>query len=240
MGDSTQRNPKCLIPLAGKPLLEWQLGALRRAGIDFITVARGYKAEMLEGNFSTVDNPLWEQTNMVSTLACAFEKVASSSCVISYSDIAYSAGHVRAVADSDGDIVVAYDTLWRDLWALRFENPLEDAETFVHENGRLVEIGARTSDIEAIQGQFMGLLRFTPNGFSVVKEYLSGLPQEAVAKLDMTALLSRLLAEGIRISVVPVAGQWCEADSMSDVVAYEAELERYDSQGLKWSHDWRE
>ena len=47
MGSLTQDMPKCLTPLHGKPLLEWQLKALREAGCNSIGMVRGYRAEWL-------------------------------------------------------------------------------------------------------------------------------------------------------------------------------------------------
>src|SRR6185503_13206340 len=41
MGQLTAEIPKCLVQLGGKPLLEWQTGALRAAGIDRIAVVTG-------------------------------------------------------------------------------------------------------------------------------------------------------------------------------------------------------
>jgi L-glutamine-phosphate cytidylyltransferase len=40
--------PKCLVKLAGKPLIERQIAALRRGGVDEIGIVRGYRAEMLD------------------------------------------------------------------------------------------------------------------------------------------------------------------------------------------------
>ena len=238
MRDLTDDKPKCLVRLAGKPLLEWQLQSIRRAGVETITVARGYKAEMLQGEFRTVDNPRWEETNMVSTLLSALPALDHGPCIVSYSDIVYHPGHVGALADCDADIAVLYDTDWRALWESRFDNPLADAETFKEQNGILKEIGNRTDSYEDIQGQFMGLLRFSPTGFATVRGYLGTLPGGEVDKLDMTALLQRLLREGVTIAAVAVSGKWCETDSVADLELYEQMALKQETD--RWSHDWRE
>ena len=75
----TDDRPKCLVPLAGKPLLRWQYDALRAAGARQVLVVRGYLAERLvpeaaglpSGAFATVDNPRWAQCNMLASLLCA-------------------------------------------------------------------------------------------------------------------------------------------------------------------------
>ena len=47
MQNLTQKQPKCLVNLRGKALLDWQLEALRAAGISEIAIVTGYKRELL-------------------------------------------------------------------------------------------------------------------------------------------------------------------------------------------------
>lgn len=47
----TDRIPKSMIPVAGKPLLEHQLGWLRRGGIKQVVMCLGYKAEAVKNHF---------------------------------------------------------------------------------------------------------------------------------------------------------------------------------------------
>ena len=60
--------PKCLNYLSGKTLLDWQLKSLSDCGITKINVVTGYLADMVHGNFITVENKRWANTNMVSSL----------------------------------------------------------------------------------------------------------------------------------------------------------------------------
>ena len=90
MGGLTEDHPKCLTPFAGRTLLEWQLGALRAAGIRDIAIVRGYLAESLNpADCIWFENPEWARTNMVSTLACASQWLQRDDCIVSYSDIVY-------------------------------------------------------------------------------------------------------------------------------------------------------
>ncbi len=239
MLDRTREKPKCLIPLAGKPLLHWQVQALKEAGVKRVTVVTGYLGETLHGDFERLDNPRWHETNMVSTLRCAHAVLEQEPSIISYSDIVYRPDHVQKLAACPEDIAISYDTLWLGLWSLRFADPLSDAETFRQQDGLLAVIGQRTGSLADIQGQYMGLLKTTPAGYRRIEEYLNTLAPEAVDSLDMTALLSRLLACGVRIGAVPVSGGWCEADDGKDIEAYEKALRDAELQGIPWSHDWR-
>lgn len=239
MGDLTADYPKCLTELAGKRLLDWQLAALKTAGIQSVTVIRGYRKELLSSSdYSVLDNPDWANTNMVVTLSCAANLLREFLCVVSYGDIVYHPDHVRALADAEGDITISYDILWESLWSARFENPLADAETFKQENGWLKAIGERTDDISDIQGQYIGLLKFTPTGWTWIETFLSKLSSEEHRKIDMTGLLRGLLTEGHSIRCVPVKGGWCEVDNPSDVQLYEQSLKGEGLGNSTWDHDW--
>lgn len=229
----TQAKPKCLLELAGHPLLYWQLQALRAAGVSRILVVRGYRAEMLSGEFETVDNPRWAETNMVQTLLCALPKVKDSA-LIAYADIVYRSDHVHTLLQAQGDICLTYDTQWQTLWSLRNENPLDDAETFREKGGLLQEIGGKPQTLDEVQGQYMGLLKCSAEGFRFIKEYVSNLPQPLADRLDMTSLLCGLLANNVTITAVPVSGGWCECDTEADIICYEKAL-----RSGAWSHDWR-
>jgi NDP-sugar pyrophosphorylase family protein len=51
-----QDKPKCLVEIAGKPILAWQLDEIRKQGLHNITLALGYKAEMVVDWLKESDN----------------------------------------------------------------------------------------------------------------------------------------------------------------------------------------
>lgn len=236
----TDEKPKCLVELAGRPLLEWQLSALRTVGLERVLVVRGYAGHCLRGDFATVENPRWAETNMVSSLLCAggfagtFFAEGGNRLVVSYADIVYHPDHVRRLLAAGQDIALTYDTRWEALWSLRFADVLADAETFRQEDGLLKEIGNRPSSPVQIHGQYMGLLSFSAAGWRTLQDTCAALGP-AVDHLDMTGLLRLLLERGNAVGAVPVEGRWCESDSDTDRRRYEQALARGD-----WSHDWRQ
>ncbi len=53
----TDARPKCLVPIAGRPILEWQVRALATAGVDDITVVTGFCANAVEAMLMTINVP---------------------------------------------------------------------------------------------------------------------------------------------------------------------------------------
>jgi len=126
------------------------------------------------------------------------------------------------LAGAPGELVICYDRTWRRLWTRRFADPLADAETFrINAEGQLLEIGGKTTRIEDIEGQYMGLFKFTPPAWSAVEALLSTLDEAICNRLDVTGLLRRLLAQNeVPIGTFGTEGQWGEIDNPEDVALY--------------------
>jgi choline kinase len=216
----TDERPKCLVVLRGRTLLEWQLGALREAGIGDIGIVTGYKRELLaQGGLTEFHNPRWAETNMVSSLACAEEWLAGGPCVVSYSDIFYEAAAVSTLEDSLADLAVTYDPNWSEKWVARFEDPLWDAETFrLDASGSVSEIGNKPNTVDEVEGQYMGLLRYTPEGWAEFKRIWTALPGAEADRVHMTGMLQRVITEGrMPIKGLAYGGVWAEIDSETDL-----------------------
>ena len=65
-------------------------------------------------------------------------------CIVSYADIYYTFEVIKDLVNCPDDIAISYDPNWLELWSKRFENPLDDAETFkINKGGYLIEIGQK-------------------------------------------------------------------------------------------------
>jgi len=224
MKNLTVERPKCLIELRGKALLDWQLEALRAAGITEIAIVTGYKRELLV-NRGLVEfhNPRWAETNMVSSLACAESWLQAEPCVVSYSDIFYSQVAVQSLMNCTAPLAVTYDPNWLELWTQRFGDPLLDAETFrLSPDHTLAEIGNKPRSVDEVQGQYMGLLRFTPAGWAEIVRIRDDLSLSECDRMHMTGSLQRVI-DGNRVPIqgLPYVGTWCEFDSIDDMDAFD-------------------
>ena len=221
----TADRPKCLAELGGMTLIDRQLATLGAAGIDDILIATGYRAEMLcLPGTRRVHNPDWRTTNMVETLFRA-ETEFSTDMIVAYSDIIYEPCVLRALMRSPHEISVVIDRDWRGYWEHRFANPLDDAESLRLDGaGRIIEIGGPVADIDEIEGQFIGLIRFRGRGVDTLRQTRAALgavkrswmDTRPVRKAYFTDLLMEMILRGEPVHAVTVENGWLEIDTVED------------------------
>jgi len=225
LGGRTKDRPKCMCTLRGRTLLDRCLEALDRAGISKgdTGIVTGYRGDMFTvPDVTYFRNAIWEQTNMFYSLTMAEQWLKRETCLVCYSDIVFSPNAVRALADSTAALAItSYSGYWA-LWEKRMGNPLEDLETFrADQDGRLLEIGKKPNAPADIQGQFMGLLRFTPESWGWVEKTIQQPLAKPLNKLDMTTLLQELLQRDYPIQTISTDDLWLECDSEQDIEVYE-------------------
>lgn len=223
MQKMTDDRPKCLVELHGRALLDLQIDALRAGGVDEIAIVTGYCREALTTRgLVEFHNVRWAETNMVSSLACAHEWLETCPCIVSYSDIFYEPEAVRALVASSASLALTYDINWLALWTRRFGDPLLDAESFrLSSQGHVLDIGNKPGSLKDIQGQYMGLLRFTPEVWHEIVRIRELMPAAECDRMHMTGTLQKVIDAG-RVAVVglPYALAWGEVDSTEDLSVY--------------------
>lgn len=222
----TLDQPKCLVEIDGQSLLNRQLEILASESIHPVILIGGYRAEMLRRpGIELRINPRFAETNMVWTLFCA-EADLQGEVIVSYGDIVYSREVLRILLKSEADIAVTIDLDWEIYWRARNENPLADAETLKLEpDGRILEIGQKPTSLADIEGQYMGLMKFSSDGTAVLKAVfhearLAGnLKNKTAEKAYMTDLLQAMIDLGYKVDSVPVHGGWVEVDTINDLTS---------------------
>jgi L-glutamine-phosphate cytidylyltransferase len=229
LGALTDDRPKALVPLAGRPLLDWTLDAAREAGLDEVVVVGGHRIDRLAGYPVTLlENSDYASTNMVETLFRA-EASFGDGFVLSYGDIAYRPGVLRAVLASTAPIAVAVDLDWRAYWETRFGDPLRDAESLrLRPDGSIASIGQAVKRVEDVEGQYIGLVAFRGAGVASLRGVWARALAAAAAgqpilgrrpdlrRLYMTDVLDELARSGA-VDAVPIHGDWVEIDTPTDL-----------------------
>jgi choline kinase len=231
MGSLTDDVPKCLVEIKGRSLLDHQLDALHLAGISDIAVVTGYKADKIRSlhpNLTYFHNENWANTNMVASLAMAAKWLEQGPVIVSYSDIFYESSAVISLCQSAAPLAITYDVNWYDLWSQRFENVLDDAETFKLDKNHkyLIEIGNKAKSLSDIEGQYMGLLRFTASSWTIWLKSWQEIENKQRNQMHMTGMLQRLIEnKQIHITAIPYDGYWGEVDSPTDQIYYQGHVD---------------
>ena len=217
-----------MVELRGKPLLHYQLEVLCSAGIEDISVVTGYKGTQVSHpsiGFKRFDNQRWQDTNMVASLDCASAELAGE-VIVSYTDIVYQSSVVQALLMSMADIAVVVDTGFLPYWTMRFEDPLSDLESLqTNSNGHITTIGDKVTSVDDVEAQYIGLMKFSPAGSSLVRRTIEKLrPDAAFDRMFMTDLLRGLASTGYPVTAVPHQNGWLEVDSASDLALAEGML----------------
>ena len=220
----TLDRPKCMVEVDGISLIDRQLSILKAEGLDDIVMIGGYKADMLKKEGIKLKiNLRYYETNMVWTLFSAEDELEGD-VIVSYGDIVYSSEILHALLKSNSDIAITIDKDWESYWIARNEDPLDDAETLkLREDGTISEIGQKPKSIDEIEGQYMGLMKFSAEGVKLIKEIFhtavndGNLLGKNVENAYMTDLLQAVINSGQRINAVPVYGGWIEVDTVDDL-----------------------
>jgi choline kinase len=226
----TLDRPKCLVPLAGRPLLDWQVGALRQAGVGDITLVTGYRADTLAATgLPTIHNPRYGDTNMVASLLCARSLLdGADDVVICYGDIVYEPRVIEALVASAAPIAIAVNREWLPLWQIRMADPITDAETLrLDAAGCVIELGRRPKALSEVEAQYMGLIGvkagFAPRLVEAYDALDPAGPYEGRDRdrMFMTAFLQYLIDHVSPVAAVPCDGGWIEIDTIDELVTFE-------------------
>src|SRR5580700_2115009 len=167
LGTETDEVPKALVPVMGRPMLDWILDALGAAGFarkDVVYIC-GYRGEVVRARypeFSFVENREWERNNVLASLMCAREHLREG-FVSTYADIVYRGSTVKRLVAAPHALVLACDVDWRRRYVDRSLHPETDAEKMRAEGERVVEVSRRIPSDRAA-GEFIGVAKATAQG----------------------------------------------------------------------------
>lgn len=224
LGELTKDKPKCMVPIAGKPILGHILDAYRSANVRDLVVVRGFAKEAVNLVGATyVDNDAFATTGEVASLATAKTSLEGCACLVSYGDVVFKRHVLDELLDAEGDFVVAVDSLpaqegdgkpRRADWAICSEP--HSRKTLLG-NVTLKDMTS-APDTSGITGEWTGILKTSAAGGKILAEMLAKLPEGDLAKLSMPDLLRRLVKDGKTVRVVYTRGGWLDVNTLGDVV----------------------
>lgn len=231
----TNDRPKPLVELGGTTLLERNVETLRAGDINDQIVVTGHCGDQIQNlGYQTVHNPAYGETDMVYSLFCAENEFPTErDLIISYGDIVYEKSVVEALLNADGAINVVVDLEWNNLWAERFDDPLDDAETLKFDcDNRIQEIGGEPQVMDEIEGQYIGLIKIRTDHIERFTERYTELTEteeDEYASVEMTHFIQSMVDDGWDVQAVPIKNGWLEVDTVKDLKMYR---ERYEQETI--------
>lgn len=206
-------NPKCLMRLGGRTLLDRQLASLNACGVQEVTVVAGFQAarvaEACGSRASVVENPRFAETNSLYSLWLARPLFASGVLVMN-GDVLF---HPRLLCDLLQD---------RHEDALLVEYRPRGPEAFSDEEMKVKVRGGCVADIrkslawQRTDGENVGIAKFGPTGAMVLAQCLD----QIVARGGVRDWAPRAFKQFARTRPLHVVGTrglpWIEIDFPGD------------------------
>ena len=166
----TDNVPKCLVEFNDKSILDHQLDVFYDCNLRSNHVVTRYLQEKITQKVQKIHNPLYETTNMVYSLSLARELFnGEEDVIVSYGDIIYQKAVLEKLLHDKVSLGVVADLNWEDYWSDRLEDYWSDVESFrVGSSGFVESIGQRWKSKTEIQGQYIGLIKFSSNIHSMI------------------------------------------------------------------------
>lgn len=226
----TNNKPKCMVEYNEKPIIDYILDVAEHCNIKDIAVVNGYKKEVLESYLEDkgctfFTNEGFDATNMVTSLFNAKEFM-NDDLIISYADIIYKPEILEKLMASNADFSVVVDNEWKELWSLRMESPLEDAETMKIQDGNIIELGKKAISYDEIEGQYIGLMKVSKSALSKLIKFYETLNRSKIYdgkdfnNMYMTSLIQMVIDNIMDVKPVFINGGWIEIDCVEDISAY--------------------
>jgi phosphoenolpyruvate phosphomutase len=228
LGELTENIPKAMVEVRGKSLITHITDAYKAAGVNQLTVVRGYRKEtMTYRDLDYVDNDEYAETGELYSLHLALQALADDEqdLVVSYGDILFKRYILDALLEAEDDIVIAVDTGWRESAnrnraADYVSCSTGDMREAFHGDVDLVRIAGDLPE-QDIDGEWMGLVKISAAASAQLRERVD----EIVSSEDGSGraktvpdLLNSLIESGQAVSVIYTTGHWLDVDSMADVV----------------------
>jgi choline kinase len=216
----TLDRPKCLLDLAGQPMLGWQLAALAAAGVGEVVVVTGFRTELVEQVLASLTppglrvralfNPFYKVADNLASCWMARQEFSAPILILN-GDTLISADIVTRLLDAPAsDITVTID---------RKPSYDEDDMKVTTDGAALRAIGKKLA-MSDVNGESIGFLRFSTRGaaaFMAEVERVMRTPEGT--GLWYLSAIHKLANSGSAVTVASIEGlDWAELDYPADLV----------------------
>jgi L-glutamine-phosphate cytidylyltransferase len=212
----TDSRPKCLVEIAGRPLLEWQLRALAAAGVAKATVVTGFGAAAVETALALIappipvtcrHNPFFAVADNIGSCWIARDLFGDDTLLINGDTLFDPRIPARVIEEARAPVSVTIDR--------KGDYDVDDMKVRL-DGERLVRIGKK---LEApIDGESIGMLRFRAGGGARFANALDAALRDPASLSRWYLSVIDTLADEGEVGTVSIQGlPWAEVDYPHDL-----------------------
>jgi choline kinase len=226
LGPITADQPKCLIPLAGRTLMDWQIDALAAAGVGEVVVATGFRTEKVEAQLAkrsdvrarAVFNPFYHVADNLGTCWMMRGEMDEDFIIIN-GDTIVSAEIVKRLLDgAKQPITVTIDE----------KDAYDSDDMKVSRNGALLTAIGKTLPPEQTDAESIGMLAFRGEGPKLFSDQVDGMMRTSAGTKNWYLKAIDALAPTGKVGTVSIRGMaWQEVDFPLDLEVAIALTERW-------------
>lgn len=221
----TDDRPKCLVELAGRTVLEWQLRHLAQAGVTEAVVVTGFRSDLVEAEVArlelpglsvrTLYNPFYSVTDNLATCWLAREEMRGRPFMILNGDTLFEPAIAeRLISAPAGPITVTVD---------RKDDGVYDSDDMkvLTQGDSLRAIGKTITEYDA---ESIGFLRFDEEGSALFIETLEKIMRTPEGlKRWYLSVINEIAQEHDVVRVRSIQGlDWAEMDFPEDLIGNRA------------------
>jgi L-glutamine-phosphate cytidylyltransferase len=227
----TAERPKCILPVQGRTMIEWQVDELAKCGIEQVIAVLGYGADKVEdilrrrygaGRVKTVYNSAYAVSdNLVSCWAVHDEM--NSDFVLLNGDTLFEAAVLKRLLGTERHPVTV---------TISHKKQYDDDDMKVELDGqRLVKIGKNLLP-DQVHGESIGMILFRDRGPMLFRDAIEKALRDPSSQSKWYLAVIDHMAQSMPVWTCSVKGlQWCEVDYPADLKLAENVVSACDSSG---------
>lgn len=230
----TADRPKCLLLLAGRPLIEWQIRHLQASGVEEVVVVVGFRAEAVEGALAsfaghdlavrTVFNPFYKVAENVGSCWLARHEMDRDFMLLN-GDVVFEPAVARtAIAGAQGPVTVTINR----------PSEYDEDDMKVELSGERVLAIGKDLPMNRVGAESIGMMIFRNDGPRLFAEELDRVMRTPEGTRSWFTQVVHQMAGRDLVGSVAIDGlDWGEIDFHDDLEAMRAMVEA-------WVRDERE
>jgi choline kinase len=213
----TADSPKCILPIMGQTLIEWQIDELAKCGIDQVTVVLGYRADKVERilrtrygtqRVRTVYNAAYAVSDNLVSCWAAHDEMNQDFVLLNGDTLFEAAVFKRLLETGDRPVTVVVSQ--------KSEYDADDMKVEL-DGCRLVKIGKDLIP-DQVDGESIGMILFRDQGPMMFRNAIEKALRDPSSQTKWYLSVIDEMARKIPVWTCLINGlQWCEVDYRADL-----------------------